>query len=772
MRKYILLYLLMSSVCYAQNKPMDSIVNALEKDQLLFEKVFIHTNKNTYLNEDTIWFKAYVSTNDNKPSYRTTLLYVNLFSESGNLIDSKSVLIQDGVGTGQFELSTALQKGSYYIQAFTNYMKNFGSDNKQLQKITILGAPKQNILDVKPKYDIQLFPEGGHLLEGVVNTIGIKALINGKGFDYTGEILNSKNETVVSFKNEHLGLSTCKWNYKTAQNYKAKVTINDTIIILPIPKALKTGVTLHVNNLLKEDVVEFQLETNITTQTSLQTNYTLLFHQNNKVIDYVDVNFTNEKKIAFEIDAAGFLRGVNTVTVFKNKQPILERQFFIEKENLKTNLSIEKQITEKDSTTYKLKLSEGLANVSVSVLPESAMEELARHSIESAFLLSAYVKGFIESPTYYFNKENKKRKEHIDLLLLTQGWTQYELSDFIVKHNPKYKYNFEMGFKLEGRVTPLYSNNLALLSRENVIVNKLFLNNKKTFSFKNLLAYKGDSIKLSFVRSNYEAIKPLNIYFDNVPKKQFSFNHKFDEPYTVLQKEIVKPTVLEQEVERFNLTNINTLNEVALKGKTRSKAFVERKAFDDKYRKYDFFIGTTQILEIDEKYVNANKTLGALLRNKESVTIRNWKGVENYLVSGTKEASMSIDGRRVQSDFYHQAFSIEMQDVEAIVYKRHAHHIHYQIFTTDNYKNNIKELFKKYYFQEGYDRPKKYYTPIYGFEAFSKYQDIDWKPNIPVNEKGEAVFKINRGRLSEDIVFSIQGFTNSGKLISDTVVIE
>ena len=68
MRKYILFFLLISSFNYALNKPMDSIVKALEQDQLLFEKVYVHTNKTTYLNEDTIWFKAYVATNDNKPS--------------------------------------------------------------------------------------------------------------------------------------------------------------------------------------------------------------------------------------------------------------------------------------------------------------------------------------------------------------------------------------------------------------------------------------------------------------------------------------------------------------------------------------------------------------------------------------------------------------------------------------------------------------------------------------------------------------------------------
>ena len=120
-------------------------------------------------------------------------------------------------------------------------------------------------------------------------------------------------------------------------------------------------------------------------------------------------------------------------------------------------------------------------------------------NIESAFLLTPYLKGYVENPAYYFNKNINNRLQHLDLLLLTQGWVAYNTEAFIKQINPESNYNFEQGFSLQGNVNPLKSNILALLSTDNQIVKETFLNGKHDFTFNNLLVYKGDSIKLSFL---------------------------------------------------------------------------------------------------------------------------------------------------------------------------------------------------------------------------------------------------------------------------------
>jgi hypothetical protein len=211
-KKLSYLFLLLGLYCSAQNTFIDSVIKPLEKNQLLFEKVFVHTNKSTYYAGENAWFKAYVTTNENLPSHNTTLLYVNLINANNDtIIDKKNVLISKGVGKGQFQLDYSLKSGKYYIQSYTNNMRNFGFANYSFQEINVLNSESKLTTSTEKKYDIQVLPEGGYLLQNSQNVIGLKALINNRGIDFNGKILNSKNKTIVTFKNQYLGMSKCRF---------------------------------------------------------------------------------------------------------------------------------------------------------------------------------------------------------------------------------------------------------------------------------------------------------------------------------------------------------------------------------------------------------------------------------------------------------------------------------------------------------------------------------------------------------------------------------
>ncbi len=198
-------FIFITQLAFAQSNTFDSVINALQKDQLLFEKVYVHTNKTSYSAEDVIWFKAYVSDAYNKPSVQTSVLYVSLFSDNGILIDTKNILITNGVGVGQFQFYQDLPEGFYFIQANTNYMKNFGETNTFVSKVFIKGnipKPKTNTLK-HTVYDAQVFPEGGYLLEDVNNTLGLKVLVNGKSSAFSGRVLDSNQKEITTFNEDH-----------------------------------------------------------------------------------------------------------------------------------------------------------------------------------------------------------------------------------------------------------------------------------------------------------------------------------------------------------------------------------------------------------------------------------------------------------------------------------------------------------------------------------------------------------------------------------------
>jgi hypothetical protein len=760
---FSLLFYLCTITISAQEIFVDSIIDPLQKDQLLFEKVFIHTNKPSYFNDDVIWFKAYVGENSNKPSLKTTLLYVNLLDVNGDLIFSNNVLIHKGVGQGQFELNGIAKTDIVYLQAYTNYMRNFGEDNYFLQKIKIVNNSSNQKVTFKNLYDIQVFPEGGYLLEGAENIIGIKSLINGRGVEFSGKIIDSKNNIIASFKNEHLGMTKSNFFYKTDEEYQMVVKLNDTIVKKKIPKAREKGLIVRLDNSYTE-YLSLDIKTNNETlKESQKENYKLLFHQRNQIVDFLEISYLDSLNFHLEIDKSTFFNGVNTLTVFNKNQPMSERKFYIEKSVDESFVQIKKEGVKNDSMEYKIQVLDNLknplnTNLSLSVLSLNTQNFKETTNIKSAFLLTPFVKGHIENPANYFNKRNKTRMQQLDLLLLTQGWTQYSAKKMTMDLNPRVKYYFEQGFKLSGTTTPLLTNYLGLMTKNNMLIDKLFLNGKTNFSFDKLLVYKGDSVKMSFLDNQNVALKPKNIVIDSIKPIEFPKLNIQKEYLIKTKKKLINNDFLE------NLgSSVNKLDVVDLKGKKLSERFIERKKTINKYKKEVWDIGKYSILEIPEKYIEENFYVLDFLDLKKHPKYL-------HLECGYKcVAFVSIDGKEDYTFDIH----IQMEGVEKILEKTFISGgiviKTFQVFTTDNYKNNIQELFSNFVVQRGYNKVKKYYTPIYNYESSIKLTEIDWKPELITNELGEAYFKIKMYVGIDSYLFSINGFSESGILINSRI---
>lgn len=739
----------------------ENVILPLQKNQLYFEKVFLHLNKTSYFADDIIWFKAYVSDIKSKPSNQTSRLHVSLLNGEGKTIQNQNIFINKGVGKGQFVLNDTLKNGTYYLLATTNYMRNFGVDHHFFQEINIINKLVSKEIKGKNNYEVQLFPEGGYLLEGTENVIGIKSLLNGKGNDFSGKIINQRNQEITSFKSEHSGMSKCSFFYEMNENYTALIETNDTLLKVNLPVAQKNGILLNIQN---DDSNILKIIIKTKSNTASKSNYKILFHQRNQIIDYIAIPTLETQNTIFEFDKKNFFEGVNTITLFKDNQPIAERKFYNEDRGKTVNLAVEKNNLENDTISYKIKIDKSLqANLSISVLPINATNYTETVTIKSAFLLSPFVKGYIENPAYYFKKENQKRNEHLDLLLLTQGWTQFSVKEMITDLNPPYQYDFEAGFKIKGNVFPKPTNQLALMTKDNVIIDKIFLNEKKDFSFNNLLIYKGDHMKISFIKNQNEAIKPENLHVDPA-KTSPSFNFNIEKS---------KKT---DSVPNYDLwTELNTsgsikLDEISLTSK--NKTYTERKKIIRKYKPLVFDIGKYYNLPIADHF--KNKDLMYFLNFDQDTKLVKWNGIETHLETGiNKEALLYIDGKHITSSEL-SSVSLQINEIDNILVQPVRGNKIFQVFTSENYQKEIIELFEEYLVTDGFDRERKYYAPIYDFDEnkYSNWLEIAWKPDLVLKTNGETFIKIKQNKQLQGYLFSVQGYTQDGSLISEIITIK
>ena len=174
-------------------------------------------------------------------------------------------------------------------------------------------------------------PEGGHVLFRVKNNVGIKALDDtGKGTFISGTIVNSKNEEIAEIKTNFLGLGRFSFTPKKDEVYKAKIIFlnNEKEVVQELPKPKTEGIIIRLNNLGKNQVL-IDVATNATTFPKLQgREYKLIIHQNGNTKSIPVILNNSVERIS--IDKQLLFIGVNTVTLFNGRIPLLERMFFNE----------------------------------------------------------------------------------------------------------------------------------------------------------------------------------------------------------------------------------------------------------------------------------------------------------------------------------------------------------------------------------------------------------------------------------------------------------
>ncbi len=448
------------------NFPNSLPSNQIEDDNLkIIEKVYLHTDRDYYYSGDDIWFKAYlIDASNNQLTNHSNNLHVELISTAAKVIDSRVVKIENGLGNGDFSLPRDLPSGQYRLRAYTNYMRNFGDRAFLIKDISIfnpldsIDSQEDSKVLVENKIEITFFPEGGSLVDNVSSIVAFKAAdAIGKGCDVSGEVYSSEEELITSFKSAHQGMGSFVLKPQPGLKYYAIVKNESGLFInTEIPKSFSTGVTQSVtkdefNNLI------------VTIRTNEQTlplirDKDLILVVSAHNIPFVTINFrikslNNKITISSEEVPDGIV--MLTLSSVNEETPLCERLVFLQNDN-NANLQIEtNKMTyhKRDSVSINITLKGDSIIGGKGFLSLSAAEDISSNgssqylsTISSWFLLESDIRGLIENPGYYFDRSNQSRLEDLDLLLMTQGWRdfewKYENANFLPEH----------GFVISGRL--------------------------------------------------------------------------------------------------------------------------------------------------------------------------------------------------------------------------------------------------------------------------------------------------------------------------------
>src|ERR1700756_4380148 len=175
------------------------------------EKVFVHTDKNTYTAGELMWFKIYyVDGTYQHPADMSKVAYIEVLDKDQDAVIQAKIELKNGTGSGSVFVPVNLAAGNYILRAYTGWMKNFGPDlyfHKQIRIINLLKKDEAQAKAAAPGYDVQFFPEGGNLVNGINSIVAVKAVDqSGMSVDFKGAILNRNNDTVARFSSYKFGM--------------------------------------------------------------------------------------------------------------------------------------------------------------------------------------------------------------------------------------------------------------------------------------------------------------------------------------------------------------------------------------------------------------------------------------------------------------------------------------------------------------------------------------------------------------------------------------
>lgn len=174
-RRSIITFVFIGVILHLNGQQLQDNLNIWSEKNAI-EKVYLHIDRENYFSGEDIWFKAYFMANF-LPSHISTSIYVELIDEKGNIKKREIFPVFFGAAQGQVGIDTILTTGNYILRAYSAAMLN-QNDFLYTRSIRIFGK-KTNAgsYDETRQLQVDFFPEGGNLIEGMLNNVAFKAIM-------------------------------------------------------------------------------------------------------------------------------------------------------------------------------------------------------------------------------------------------------------------------------------------------------------------------------------------------------------------------------------------------------------------------------------------------------------------------------------------------------------------------------------------------------------------------------------------------------------------
>lgn len=544
---------------------IDSLLSILDT-KYPQEKIYLHLDKAYYNTGETIWFKAYL-TADNLPAAFSKTMYAELMDEKGNTLQRKMLPVLQSGAASHFELGDSLNYSRLFIRAYTSWMLNFDSSLLYLKPIQIIPKTPVKKSPVVPVYDLQFFPEGGDLVNSVSSRLAFKATDNfGSPFPVKGDIVDGRGKKITSFSALHNGMGYCTLQPVAGEKYKAtwkdkRGVARETLL----PPVKKDGLVL--SSTISDNQLTYTLKRPDTVSAAF-TSFYVVGQMHQRVVYSAKINLTKKTSVSAPIETDSLPNGILQLTIFNAADiPVAERIVFINHGNYSfiTDLHTgEKNLTKRARNTLQIDVGDNLlCNLSISVT-DAGLNPVTKNeeSIYSQLLMSSDLKGVIYNPAYYFSSDTDSIRQHLDLVMMTNGWRRFKWDDVLAGNWPVISHMPENYLSIDGKILGLSKGLLYQKELTGILKTK----NGGTNIFSMPVSNKGEFIQ-------------QGLYFFDTAKMYYQLNNDKDKTLTTSASFSFKNSFVKaplQSLEMLSGLNVAEKTDSAVIVKSSAMAILQR----------------------------------------------------------------------------------------------------------------------------------------------------------------------------------------------------
>jgi len=360
------------------------------------------------------------------------------------------------------------------------------------------------IINRDEKTDLQFMPEGGSLIGGMLNRVAFKAINEeGKGVDVMGYVYNSKGKKIAGFRSIHMGMGVFDFKSEPGEVYEARINYHEKTLSFPLPQAKTSGLMLNIDHAENTDSIIVEVTASPDIQQAKGIYY--LVGQSRNVVCYGAAMDARRGMARFSVHRSAFPTGVARFTLLSaTNLPVAERLIFVDHHNqIKLNIAQSKPFYgNRDSISLSIIATDkkgapvkGSFSIAITDNAQVKLDSTTLPNLPAKILLADDLKGEIENPAWYFtNGDAINKPAALDVLLLTQGWVNYNWTEVFAPVNEIPEYKAEPEFAVRGRVTnafkkPLANSNIVLLSTKPTFVIDTNANALGEFAFTGLYPF-------------------------------------------------------------------------------------------------------------------------------------------------------------------------------------------------------------------------------------------------------------------------------------------